>query len=207
MSTASDLEDGADHLVGHFVDRARVLGYSWTRIGERIGVTKQAVRKRFAPPDVPEPSAEAQKIFSRFTEAARDVVLETERAARDQQHDYIGTEHLLLALLDPADGSAARVIEGVGDLPATDFRQRVLARLGATKDEVPDRIPFTPKAKKALELSARQAFLLGHGWVGPEHLLLGLLAEGTGLAASVLADHGIDEQAAGAEVRRLIEQG
>lgn len=201
-STAADLEDAADHLIGHFVDRARAAGYSWTGIGERIGVTKQAVRKRFAPPDVPEPSAESQKVFGRYTEEARGVVVAAQEAARTQRHDYIGTEHLLLALCDAPDGAAGQVLANVGKVRVADFRETLIAAMGPPSDVIPEQIPFTPKAKKALELASRQAFLLGHGWVGPEHLLLGVLSEGDGLAARALGQAGIDEAAAQAEVRR-----
>lgn len=206
-SRAADLEEAGDHLVGHFVDGARVAGHSWTRIGERIGVTKQAVRKRFAPPEVPEPSAEAQKIFGRYTEDARGIVLAAQEAARAQGHDYIGTEHLLLALCDAADGTAARLVETVGKVCVADVRERVVAAMGGPRDAVPERIPFTPLAKKSLELAARQAFLCGHGWVGPEHLVLGVLGIADGVAARVLGEQGVEEGPARAEVRRLAEEG
>ncbi len=184
-------------------------------------------------------------MFERFTTQARDVVVQTQREARQMKHRRIGTEHLLLALLDPHAGVAYSVLHGVGlnaarvrgdierlveessgllgdtdaaaleaigiDLGAVRakleevfgpgalepdppvhkrglFRRKAAAPNGATGGH----IPFTPRAKKVLELSLREALRLGHKYIGTEHILLGLIREGEGLAAKILADAHID---------------
>src|SRR5882757_6626743 len=99
VALAGSLNEVADHLIGHFVDEARNSGLSWTQIGTRMGVSKQAVRKRFAPEDVPpEPSAIMDKMFGRYQESAKHAIVLARDYARERHHHFIGTGHLLLAV-------------------------------------------------------------------------------------------------------------
>jgi ATP-dependent Clp protease ATP-binding subunit ClpC len=139
-------------------------------------------------------------VFERFNEDARQVVVLAQDEARFLRHNYIGTEHLLLALLREEEGAAARALAAVG-VTIADVRQRVIAIVGSGEDdEVTGQIPFTPRAKKVLELSLREALSLGHNHIGTEHVLLGLLNEGEGVAARVLSEMGLDAETIRREV-------
>jgi hypothetical protein len=180
MQVSEHLGDLADHLIGHFVDQARKAGASWTEIGQSMGVTKQAAQKRFVPKD---PDWQALLTdafhahpFSRFTDRARRTVVAAQEEAREQRHDHISPEHVILGLLDEPEGLAVRAIEALG-VPQDALRQGLTADLapGAADEPVSGRIPFTPRAKKILALAVRHALLLGHNYIGTEHLLLGAL--------------------------------
>jgi ATP-dependent Clp protease ATP-binding subunit ClpC len=128
-------------------------------------------------------------VFERFTEPARQVVVHAQEEARSLGHDHIGTEHLLLGLLRVEDGLALRVLASLGI--AVEVAREQVARIVGRGDAVPvGQIPFTPRAKKALELSLREALALGHDVIGTEHVLLGLVRVGDGLAARVLDELG-----------------
>jgi hypothetical protein len=206
VSVAGGLNEVADHLVGFFVDNARDSGLSWTQIGGRLGVSKQAARKRFAPDDIPlEPSAVKEKAFGRYTQAAQHAIVLARDNARKYHHHYIGTEHILLAVCQKRKYLGALAIAAAGvDVDAVE--RAVVEQLGGSSSEVPELIPFTGNAKKALELTLRAALRLGHEQVGTEHLLLGLLAEQSGLAAQVLKAQGLDLAKVEAVVVRLGEQ-
>jgi ATP-dependent Clp protease ATP-binding subunit ClpC len=124
-------------------------------------------------------------MFERFTDRARHVVVLAQDEARLLKHPYIGTEHLLLGLLREDDGVAVQVLQAAGAAPG-DTRTRVLARVRAGQKTPSGHIPFTPQAKKALELSLRESMQLGDNFIGTEHLLLGLAREGHGVASQVL---------------------
>ncbi len=126
-------------------------------------------------------------MFERFTDRARRVVVLAQEEARGLKHNYIGTEHLLLGLLEPG-GIAAQALTRFG-MTATGTREEVAARVGRGSEPPKGRIPFTPRAKKALELSLREALSLSHNYIGTEHILLGLIREGDGVAAQILAEH------------------
>jgi ATP-dependent Clp protease ATP-binding subunit ClpC len=129
-------------------------------------------------------------VFKRFTERARHVIVVAQDESRALKHDYIGTEHILLGLLREEEGLAARVLESLS-LTVEEVRAQV-ARLVGQGDEAPTgQIPFTPRAKKVLELSLREALTLGHDYIGTEHILLGLARENEGVAARVLREAGI----------------
>ena len=127
-------------------------------------------------------------MFERFTERARQVVVLAQEEARALRHNYIGTEHILLGLLREEQGIAARVLRSLGvDLEQT--RAQVGRIVGAGDEVVPaGRIPFTPRSKKVLELSLREAVGFGHDYIGTEHVLLGLVRENEGVAARILLD-------------------
>ena len=171
MLAAAHLGDLADHLIGHFVDQARRSGASWTDIGRSMGVTKQAARKRFVPKDGPE----ADEGFTRFTLRARNAVTAAQNEARAAGHGQISPAHLALGLLGQSGSLAEQAIIAQGPSVAA-VRQAVARQLPPRgEDEVPALIPFGPQAKKALELTFREALRLGHNYVGTEHLLLALL--------------------------------
>jgi len=138
-------------------------------------------------------------MFERFTERARQVVVLAQDEARALRHNYIGTEHLLLGLLREDEGLAARALESLG-ITVEEVRTQV-ARIVGTGDEVtPGQIPFTPRAKKVLELAMREALALGHDYIGTEHILLGLARENDGVAARLLLDLGVDAERIRSEV-------
>ena len=131
-------------------------------------------------------------VFERFTDRARRVVVRAQEEARTLNHDFIGTEHILLGLVREGQGVAAKALESLG-ISLETVRQRVEDAVPPGQvDSRPGHIPFTPRAKKVLELSLSEAKLLGHRYIGTEHILLGLLREGEGVAAQVLAALGAD---------------
>ena len=130
-------------------------------------------------------------MFERFTDRARRVVVLAQEEARMLEHGYIGTEHLLLGLIHEGEGVAARALEALEiDLDAV--RQQVEAIIGRGQHAASGHIPFTPRAKRVLELSRRESDQLGHHYIGTEHILLGLVREGDGVAAQVLVKLGAD---------------
>jgi len=131
-------------------------------------------------------------MFERFTDRARRVVVQAQDEARTLNHDFIGTEHLLLGLVGEGKGAAVAALESLG-ISLEAVRQRVEDIVPPGQVEVwTGHIPFTPRAKKVLELSLSEAKLLGHRYIGTEHILLGLLREGEGVAAQVLIALGAD---------------
>jgi hypothetical protein len=187
---AEHLGEVADHLIGHFVDQARRSGASWTEIGASMGVTKQAVQKRFTPRDTE--WDEVMSSRSRFTERARHAVVAANEVAREHRHDYLGTEHLALGVLHMNESFAAKAVEAAG-ISLDRAREAVEAALmPARVDHDPgSRVPFTRYAGKAMELTLREALRLGHNYIGTEHMLLGLLAEEHGLGGQTLRDLGL----------------
>jgi hypothetical protein len=195
---ADHLGDVADHLIGHFVDQARRSGASWTDIGRSMGVTKQAAQKRFVPKGSGEPmDLDPSQGFSRFTERARNVVMAAQNEARTANNNQITPEHLVLGLLCDPGSIAARSIVAQGVTLET-VRHAATATLPPAADQLPELIPYDPRARKALELTFREALRMGHNYIGTEHILLALLEleDGTG----VLAGLGIDKAAAEANI-------
>jgi hypothetical protein len=191
---ADHLGDVADHLIGHFVDQARRSGASWTEIGRSMGVTKQAAQKRFVPKGPGEPSdLDPSQGFSRFTTRARNVVMTAQNEARAAGNAEICPEHLVLGLLSEPDALAARAIVAQGVALET-VRRVATATLPPAADQVSELIPFDGQARKALELTFREALRLGHNYVGTEHILLALLELGDG--TGVLAGLGVDKATA-----------
>jgi hypothetical protein len=173
MLAAEALGEVADHLIGHFVDQARRSGASWTEIGKCMGVTKQAAQKRFVPkvPDF-ESALDPNAGFGRFTPRARNVVVAAQNKAHEAGNTEITPDHLLLALFDDPDGLAAKLLAGQGvDAGAV---TGIVALPAHTEGKMPALIPFDGPAKKALELTFRQALRLGHNYVGTEHIAIAL---------------------------------
>jgi ATP-dependent Clp protease ATP-binding subunit ClpC len=130
-------------------------------------------------------------MFERFTDRARRVVVLAQEEARMLNHNYIGTEHILLGLIHEGEGVAAKALESLG-ISLDAVRQQVEEIIGQGQQAPSGHIPFTPRAKKVLELSLREALQLGHNYIGTEHILLGLIREGEGVAAQVLVKLGAD---------------
>jgi len=143
-------------------------------------------------------------MFERFTDRARRVVVLAQEEARQLKHNYIGSEHLLLGLIHEGDGVAAKAMETVG-IKLDDARAAVVDLIGEGEKEGEGHIPFTPRAKSVFELSLREALQLGHNYIGTEHLLLGLLKEGEGVAAQVLHKLGADQSQIRQAVLNLLQ--
>jgi len=145
-------------------------------------------------------------MFQRFTDRARRVVVLAQEEARTLGHDFIGTEHLLLGLVDEGHGVAAKALESLG-IGLEAVRQRVEDAVPpGTVEPRTGHIPFTPRAKSVLELSLRESQLLGHRYVGTEHILLGLIRQGDGVAAQVLTALGADLDGVREQVVRLLAE-
>jgi ATP-dependent Clp protease ATP-binding subunit ClpA len=182
---AEHLGDTADHLIGHFVDRARRAGASWTDIGRSMGVSKQAVQKRFV-------AKEPAQDFTRFTPRARNVVVAAQNETRTAGNAEIRPEHLILGLLAEPEGLAMRALVAQ-DISTEAVRRAATAALPPRVDQLPALIPFDAAAKKGLELTFREALRLGHAYVGTEHILLALLEVEDG--SGVLSGLGVDKAA------------
>ncbi|KMS66757.1 Clp protease [Streptomyces viridochromogenes] len=196
---ADHLGDVADHLIGHFVDQARRSGASWTDIGKSMGVTRQAAQKRFVPKS--ESDLDPSQGFSRYTQRARNVVVVSQNEAKTAGNDQISTEHLLLGLLADADSIGAKAITAQG-VTLDAVREAATAALPPRAEDVPALIPFDSNAKKALELTFREALRLGHNYIGTEHILLALLEHENG--QGVLSGLGIEKAAVEGYVTELL---
>ncbi|MCW2923147.1 MAG: ATPase domain protein, partial [Thermoleophilia bacterium] len=142
-------------------------------------------------------------MFERFTERARQVVVLAQDEARALKHNYIGTEHILLGLLREEEGLAARVLDSL-DITVEEVRQQVARIVGQGDEATSGQIPFTPRAKKVLELALREALSLGHNYIGTEHILLGLVRENEGVAARILLDFDADAEKIRNEIIRML---
>jgi len=143
-------------------------------------------------------------MFERFTDRARRVVVLAQEEALRLNHNYIGTEHVLLGLLREEEGVAARALVSLG-ISLDEVRLRVEEIIGRGQDPPSGHVPFTPRSKKVLELSLREALTLGHNYIGTEHILLGLIREGEGVAAQILVQSGAQLSEVRNTVVRLIE--
>jgi len=199
---ADHLGDVADHLIGHFVDQARRSGASWTEIGKSMGVTRQAAQKRFVAKSPGEPSdLDPAQGFGRFTPRAKNVVMAAQNEARAAGNPEVRTEHLTLGLLSEPEGLAAAFLTAQ-DIAPEAVRRAAAEALPAPVDEVPDLIPFDAGARKALELTFREALRMGHNYVGTEHILLALLEQEDG--TGVLSGLGIDKSMVEAAVTEAL---
>ena len=144
-------------------------------------------------------------MFERFTDRARQVVVLAQEEARMLNHNYIGTEHILLGLIHEGEGVAARALESLGiSLDAVRQQVEEIIGQGQQAPPEPEHIPFTPRAKKVLELAWRESQQLGHNYIGTEHILLGLIREGDGVAAQVLVGLGADMNRVRQQVIQLL---
>ena len=145
-------------------------------------------------------------MFERFSGGARRTVVLAQEEARALDHNYIGTEHILLGLLREHDGVAAQALSRLG-ITVGDVRGDVIRIIGKGAKAPSGHVPFTPRAKKVLELSLREALQLGHNYIGTEHILLGLIREGEGVAAQVLVARGADLEVVRAIVLHRVGRG
>ncbi|MGC5029390.1 Clp protease N-terminal domain-containing protein [Micromonospora sp. DT229] len=185
VMVADHIGEVADHLIGHFVDQARRSGASWTEIGRSMGVSKQAAQKRFVAG-----AMDPQEGFQRFTPRARNVVAAAHNEAKAVGNAHTTPTHLVLGLLAEPEALAARALAAAG-VSAEAVRQAATAALPPAAEEVPDLIPYDAAAKKALELTFREALRLGHNYIGTEHILLALLEQEDG--QGVLTGLGLDK--------------
>jgi len=177
---AADLEGVADGTLTHFVDQCRRNGRSWAEISRALGVTKQAVHKRFS----------SAPTFERFTVRARGALTGAAAAATRLGHNYVGTEHVLLGLFAEPEGIAAKVLVESG-LSGEQIEAAVLAITPRGDAEI-GAPPFTPRAASCLEKTVAEALQLGHNYIGTEHILLGLFSDSDGFAARILRDAGVN---------------
>ncbi|MCX4849130.1 Clp protease N-terminal domain-containing protein [Streptomyces sp. NBC_00893] len=200
---ADHLGDVADHLIGHFVDQARRSGASWTDIGKSMGVTRQAAQKRFVAKDPGEVSdLDPSQGFSRFTPRARNVVMAAQNEALSAHNDEVGTQHLVLGLLSEPEGLAAAFVKAQGITLEAVRGAATEALPPAATGELPEIVPYDAGARKALELTFREALRMGHNYIGTEHILLALLEQEDG--TGVLTDLGIDKAAAEAGIAEAL---
>ena len=199
---ADHLGEVADHLIGHFVDQARRSGASWTDIGRSMGVTKQAVAEAVRAQGLRRDRAELRGRASGGSPPApgrwSSPPMETAHEAGCLEID---PEHLLLGLLAEPDGVAAQALVAQGVALDT-VREHALAALPPGGEKVPALIPYGAAARKALELTVREALRLGHNYVGTEHILLALLELENGTGA--LADSGVTKAATEEQIAALI---
>jgi hypothetical protein len=189
--TSEQLGELADQLVGHFVSQARGTGATWAEIGRSMGVSRQAVQKRF----VPRPAGTGEPgefgALDRFTPRARAVIAASQDEARAAGHNYVGTEHILLALLTQPEGLAAKAL--AASVTPDSVRAAISEAVGPPSNDVPEHIPYTLRAKNVIDVSVLEAQRLGHGYVGTEHILLAVLADERGVGGLALAGLGIDK--------------
>ncbi len=193
---AEHLTEVSDHLIGHFVDQARRSGASWSDIGRSMGVSKQAAQKRFVPKGGT-PDLDPGQGFSRFTPRARNVVVIAQNEAQRRGHAEILPAHLVLGLLTGNEALAFRIMVLQGIDP-TALGAAATAALPPDNPEGPELVPFDAGARKALELTFREALRLGHNYVGTEHLLLALLEQEDG--EGLLHAQGLRKEAVDAAV-------
>jgi hypothetical protein len=186
--TVNQLSETGDAALGYFVDRARGAGHSWVEISAVLGVSKQAVHKRFA-------VTSTRPALDRFTDRTRRVIAAASGIALEHNHAYVGTEHLLLALYTEPDAIATKVLlahEITAEAITTAIREIVPDGDETYRGEP----PLTPRAGHVLQGAVEVAIDMGHDYVGTEHLLLALYRYPGGVAVQVLRDLGLAEDAA-----------
>lgn len=192
-TTVTEINQTSDAVLGYFVDQARAAGRSWVEISGVLGVTKQAVHKRFAASDF------GKQAMTRFTPRARAVAEATSTVAAETHHGFVGTEHLLLALYREPEGIAAKLLERRG-LSEESVRAAVHAKVPEGTEAVEGTPPMTPRTRDVIHLAQSEALKLGHGYIGTEHLLLALFRKGDGIAYDVLTELGYDADTAHADL-------
>jgi Clp amino terminal domain, pathogenicity island component len=201
---SGEIANKADVLLGHFVEAARHAGCSWTEIGAALGVTKQGAQQRFVDRDDPSP-ADDEHLLVRYTGRARASVARAREEAQEMGHEHVGTEHLLLGVVSNPAALSFKVLDELG-VPAADVRDAVVEAAGPRAAYAPlaAGLPFTPRARRALDLTRGEALRLGHNYIGTEHLLLALVAEDEGIGGRVLRDRGVDIDTVRAAVVRAL---
>ena len=190
------VNDVTDAGLGYFVDQARRAGHSWSEIGEALGVSKQAAQQRQRNRTV---TLTMPLTFERFTERARNILTSSKSIAQELGHDYVGTEHLLLAQYSEPEGLGAQLLSE-SRLPARAVRKAVVEAVGKGSGAPDGRLAFSPAAIESLTAAMTIALELKHNYIGTEHLLLGV-SRTEGVAARILLQAGIDE----ASLRKKLE--
>lgn len=207
-STINELTSTSDAALGYFVDRARGAGRSWVEISAVLGVSKQAAHKRFAD------SWTMQPALDRYTARTKAVLNSAKEVARGMNHPFIGSEHLLLALFSQPAAIAARVLTDKGitekAVAAAVAPKSPAKAAGAPKDVeaalAAENPPYTRTAAHVLQGAVAEAMVLGHNYIGTEHLLLAFYRDSASIATEVLRDLGLDEAAAGEAIRAALEE-
>ncbi|WP_328992461.1 ATP-dependent Clp protease ATP-binding subunit [Kribbella sp. NBC_01245] len=189
----SELTATGDAALGYFVDRARAAGKSWVEISAVLGVSKQAAHKRFAV------SWASQPAFDRYTERTRRAVEAASGIAVAANHNYIGTEHLLLAFFTEPECIGAKVL-AAADITEEAVGTAVTALIPPGANQVQGEPPMTPRASHVLQGAVAEALELGHNYIGTEHILLSFYRDSGGVAAKVLRELGLSDEAARAAV-------
>jgi hypothetical protein len=190
VSLSEQLAVLGDQLVGHFVDLARRDGASWADIGTALGVSKQAVQKRFVSRRVP---GDSKALFTRFDDEARAIVVRSMELAREGGQAEVNTGHILLALISDDEGRAACALKASG-VTTDRLRAAILDELGPGQEDLPEHLPWAPESKKTLELSLREAFRTQAGMIGSDHILLAVLRDKTSLGGKILTRFGADRR-------------
>jgi Clp amino terminal domain, pathogenicity island component len=181
---SGEIEAMADDLVDYFVNVAREAGASWAEIGACLGVSKQAAQKKFV--SGRERGRAKRGLFMRFAVEARSIVISAQVHARENDDDHIGTEHLILGILDQGESVAAHALDGLG-VDGDRVREQMKPGSGAAKGH----IPFTGDAKKVLELSLREALASGSRHIQTEHVLLAIVRDPKSSGARLLGRLGV----------------
>jgi hypothetical protein len=201
VEVGGHLETAKDELVGHFVEQARASGETWSQIGEQLGVTKQAAQQRHVDRAGLLDRRKGRRdertagLFTRFTDRARTAVALAQDEARRLDHDYVGTEHILLGLLAEHEGVAGVVLGRLG-VSLEKARAQVEETVGRGSGPPAGTMRFAPRAKKVLQIALAEARRLGSSSIGTEHLLLATTSERSGVGAEILLEHGIDQRSA-----------
>ncbi|MEU4393185.1 Clp protease N-terminal domain-containing protein [Kribbella sp. NPDC023855] len=207
-ATINELTSTSDAALGYFVDRARGAGRSWVEISTVLGVSKQAAHKRFADSWTMQPAIE------RYTPRTRAVLDSAKEVARNLNHPFIGTEHLLLALFTQPDSIATRVLTANG-ITEQAVHEAVATRSPAKAAGTPKDVeaalaaenpPYTRLSAHVLQGAVAEAMVLGHNYIGTEHLLLAFYRDSASIATEVLRELGLDEPAAADAVRGAIDE-
>ena len=188
VRVSEDVSAVADSVVNHYVERARSAGHSWSEIGSAMGVSKQAVHQKFVK------QVASLPVFGRFTGRATTALENAQAEARGLNHNFVGTEHLLLGILRDRDAVGTKALATLG-VSAEAVQREVESLIGRGEQRVHGEQPLTPRATRAVERSLSEALKLGHNYVGTEHLLLGVVAEKDGVAAKVLKTLGVKKGA------------
>jgi len=214
-AAAAQLEETTDALLGHFVDRCRRDGRSWSEISNALGVSKQAVHKRFAPALAAHiAAATPSPTFERFTDRARHVIAEARQAATTLGDDAVRPEHILLAMFCEPAGLAARALAAM-DVSKETVQAAIHARGGTTASGIAGggtgddaaggpQTPFSGPAKRVLSDALAVALEFGHNYIGTEHLLLGIYRNADSAATWILLEAGALEAAARAHVTDML---
>lgn len=208
VSLSRELADLSDQLLNHFVQEARRVGCSWGQIGDILGVSRQAAQQRFVGRWLGRLKGRGKRStaagWAGYTDRARRVVELAQEEARRLAHNYVGTEHLLLGILREPRGVGAKALEALS-ISLDHVRKKVEAKIGrGDPSSVRLPIPFTPRAKKALDTSVGEAKGLGHNYVGTEHILLALVGIGEGVAAEILEELGAGKDRIRERILRLL---